>query len=139
MNVKELIRTLENFPQDAEVRVGISWPDRVTESYERVTVGDYGGGPMLTAALDFKGLRVYVGCTLEQSVTEKRDITIDLGQYESMEIAAKVRDFYVVHKRLNERLNYPEFDYEGWIPPRTTSGDYNPHIAAILRVKLLRE
>ena len=90
MNVKQLVRLLEEFPPDAEVRVGISWPDRVTETYERVVVGDYGGGPILTAAMDFKGLRVYVGCTLEHTVAERRGTTIDLGQYESVEVAAKV-------------------------------------------------
>jgi len=139
MNVKQLLRTLESFPDDAEVRIGITWPDRVTESYERLVVSDYGGGPMLTAALDFKGLRVYVGCSLHQKVAENPAMTIDLGQYDNLDTAAKVRDFYVVHRGLKEPLNYPDFDYETWIPPRTTSGEYNPNIAAILREKLLRD
>ena len=35
--------------------------------------------------------------------------------------------------------SYPDADYERWIPPRTTSGEYNDHIAAILREKLLKD
>ena len=62
-----------------------------------------------------------------------------LGNYESSEIAARVRDFYVVHHKIDEPLNFPDFDYDRWIPPKTTSGEYNEHIAAILREKLLRE
>ena len=56
-----------------------------------------------------------------------------MGQYASPEEAAKVRDFYVFHKRLGVPLNFPDVDYEKWIPPRTISGEYNPQIAAILR------
>ena len=48
-------------------------------------------------------------------------------------------DFYVVHRGLNEPLNYPEFDYENWIPPRTRSGKYNELIARILEEKLLQD
>ncbi len=32
-----------------------------------------------------------------------------------------------------------DFDYDAWIPPRMVSGEYNEHIARILRDKLLRE
>jgi hypothetical protein len=45
----------------------------------------------------------------------------------------------VIHRGLDESLNYPDFDYEHWIPPRTTVGEYNPVIAEILREKLLRD
>ena len=51
----------------------------------------------------------------------------------------RVRDFYVVSKGLDEPLNFPDFDYEDWIPPRTKSGKYNEHVAEILKEKLLRE
>jgi len=139
MNVKELIERLKGFPGDAQVRVGIAWPDRVSETHESLWVGDYGGGPQINAAMDFRGLNVYVGCTLQRYVKDRPQETIDLGQYESAEMAAKVRDFYVHHKGLDEPLNFPDFHYENWIPPRTRSGEYNPHIAKILEEKLLSE
>ena len=62
-----------------------------------------------------------------------------LGNYESSEVAAHVRDFYVFHHKIDEPLNFPDFDYERWIPPKTTEGEYNEHIAAILREKLLQD
>ena len=139
MRVKELIGTLQKFSPDDEVRLAISWPDRVTELYERFWIGDYGGGPQINATVDFLGVSVYVGCLLQQTVGDRPQRTIDLGQYDNPADAAKVRDFYVVHKRIDEPLNFPEFDYEKWIPPRTKSGEYNDHIAEILKEKLLRE
>ena len=139
MIVKELIGALRRFPADAEVRLGISWPDRVTETYERLWVGDYGGGPQINTAMDFKGVNVYVGCTLQQRIKDRPVRKIDLGRYDSPEIAAKIRDFFIVHRGLDEPLNFPDFDYDRWIPPRTTSGDYNQHIAEILKKKLLSE
>jgi len=139
MKVKELIDVLQKFSPEDDVRVAISWPDRVTELYERVWVGDYGGGPQINAAIDYKGLSVYVGCVLQRSVKDKPRWTIDLGQYQYAEDAARVRDFYVVNKGLDEPLNFPDFDYDKWIPPRTKSGQYNKHIAEILKEKLLRE
>jgi len=48
--------------------------------------------------MDFKGLRIYVGCVLQQRVENKPERTIDLGQYNTPEEAARVRDFYVYHK-----------------------------------------
>ena len=146
MKVKELIGLLGGFPPEADVRLGITWPDRVTETYENVWVGDYGGGPQLNAALDFRGLRIHVGCSLQRPVQQGTGAaqkpqrkTIDLGHYENAETAAKVRDFYVVHHRIDEPLNFPDYDYDKWIPPRTASGEYNEHIAEILREKLMRE
>ena len=139
MKVKELIDQLKKFPPEAAVHVGVSWPDRVTEAHENVWVGDYGGGPQINAAMDLKGVAVFVGCTLRQQLPKGPPQTLDLGRYESPELAAKVRDFYIVHKGLGETLNFPGFDYDRWIPPRTTSGDYNPHIAAILKEKLLED
>lgn len=139
MKVNELIGVLKRFPADAEIRLGITWPDRVTETYERLWVGDYGGGPQINAAMDFKGVNVYVGCTLQRQVKDRPKRRIDLGQYDSPETAAKVRDFFIVHQGLDESLNFPDFDYEKWIPPRTTSGEYNQHIAEILKKKLLSE
>jgi hypothetical protein len=76
---------------------------------------------------------------LEQFIRKLPELAVELGEYESDEIAAKVRDFYVVHEELNQPLNYPDFDYQNWLPPRTRSGDYNEHIARILRDKLLQE
>ncbi len=146
MKVKELIDLLSGFSPEADVRLGIAWPDRVAETYENVWVGDYGGGPQLNAALDFRGLRIYVGCSLQRPVQQGKRAAakpvrkeIDLGHYENAETAAKVRDFYVVHHGIDEPLNFPDFDYDKWIPPRTASGEYNEHIAEILREKLLRE
>ena len=139
MNVREMIDQLKRFPADAEVRVAVTWPDRVTETHERVLVGDYGGGPMINAAMDLRGVQVFVGCSLQRPVGDRPQETIALGHYERAEVAARVRDFYIIHEALDEPLNFPTFDYEKWIPPKTTSGEYNEHIAAILREKLMEE
>jgi len=148
MKTQELIDLLKRFDPGSEVRLCVNWPGRVAEAYERLWVADYGGGPQINAAMDLRGVVVYVGCVLEQRLPSKttqkkprqeQRKEIDLGRYESTEIAARVRDFYIVHRGLDEPLNYPEFDYDRWIPPRTTSGEYNEHIAAILREKLLKE
>ena len=119
------------------MRLCVNWPDRVAEMYERLWVGDYGGGPQINAAMDFRGVKVYVGCVLEQRMPSVPPRRIDLGQYETAEIAARVRDFYVFHRGLDEPLNFPDFDYDKWIPPRTRSGEYNRLIAEILKEKLL--
>ena len=144
MKTKQLIELLERFDPESDVRLCINWPGQVWEAYERLWVAESGGGPQINAAMDLRGVVVYVGCVLRQQIPSKAPAEqprneIDLGQYESPETAARVRDFYVVHRGLDEPLNYPEDDYERWIPPRTTSGEYNEHIAAILRDKLLKE
>ena len=155
MKVKELEAALADFDPEAEVQLCMNWPGRVAETHRRLWVGDYGGGPQINAAVDFRGVTFYVGCVLEQRPAEHRPATtadesspqpgpdarpaIMLGNYESPEVAARVRDFYVYHRKLDEPLNFPDFDYERWIPPKTTSGQYNQHIADILREKLLRE
>ena len=139
MKVKELIDQLKKFPPEAAVHVGVSWPDRVTEAHENVWVGDYGGGPQINAAMDLRGLHVYVGCTVQRTTRDMPDRTVKLGHYDNPEDAARVRDFYIYHHRLDEPLNYPDFDYEKWIPPRTSSGEYNKHIAEILSKKLLND
>jgi hypothetical protein len=152
MRVKELIELLKRFDPEAPVRMCMSLPGRVISTHENLWVGDYGGGPQLTAALDFKQFHIYVGCGLEQMVlpvpqrawipprnTSPPQPAVDLGHYDDEETAARVHDFYIYHHKLNEPLHNPGFDYEHWIPPRTTSGEYNEHIAKILRQKLLEE
>jgi hypothetical protein len=154
MRVRQLIELLQRFNPDADVRLCVSQPNRVLETHERLWVGDYGGGPLINATTDFRGFQVYVGCGLEQMVTPVPESAyepshdastaeakpaIDLGDYESEEIARKVHDFYVLNHGLQEPLNYPDFDYEHWIPPRTRSGKYNEHVARILEEKLLQE
>jgi len=140
MRVKKLIDVLKRFDPEAQVRLCLSLPGRVIETHEQVWVADYGGGPQINAALDFRGFHVYVGCGIDQFVKNIPDrLEIDLGQYDSPEIAAKIRDFYVFHMGLDEPLSYPDFDYEDWIPPRTTTGEYNEHIARILKQKLLAD
>jgi len=153
MKVKELIAALADFDPEAEVQLCMNWPGRVAETYRRLWVGDHGEGPQINATVDFRGVSIYVGCVLEQraakrpsaqdappgAVEEPSRPAIMLGSYESSEIAARVRDFYVFHKQIDEPLNFPDFDYEHWIPPKTTSGEYDKHIAAILSEKLLRE
>jgi hypothetical protein len=140
MKVQKLIELLKRFDPEADVRLCLSLPGRVIETHERVWVADYGGGPQINAALDFRVFHVYVGCGLEQMVREIPDRReFDLGQYDSPETAAKVRDFYVFHMGIDEPLTYPDFDYEDWIPPRTTSGEYNEHVARILKAKLLND
>ena len=140
MKVEKLIELLRRFDPEADVRLCLSLPGRVIETHERVWVADYGGGPQINAALDFRGFHVYVGCGLEQMVREvptRREF--DLGQYDSPETAAKVRDFYIFHMGLDEPLSDPDFDYDDWIPPRTVSGEYNENIARILKAKLLND
>lgn len=140
MKVSKLIELLKRFDPEADVRLCLSLPGRVIETHENVWVADYGGGPQINAALDFRGFHVYVGCGMEQMVREvPRRREFDLGQYDSPETAAKVRDFYVFHMGIEEPLTYPDFDYEDWIPPRTTSGEYNEQIATILKAKLLND
>jgi len=139
MKVVELIRLLERFDPEAEVRLCVSLPHRVIETHERIWVGDYGGGPQINAVRDFRQFFVYVGCGLEQMVGNVPEPKIDLGQYDSPEDAAKVQDFFVIHRGLHRPLSYPDFDYQHWIPPRTSSGEYNPLIAQILREKLLKD
>lgn len=153
MRVEELIELLKRFHPQAEVRLSLSLSGRVIATQENLWVADYGGGPQLMAALDFKPFRVYVGCGLEQFVTnvppypfdpahhEVADAALlpDLGNYENAEIAARVRDFFNFHRRPEAPLADPDFDYAHWIAPRTTTGEYNEHIAAILRERLLRD
>jgi hypothetical protein len=152
MRVKELIELLTRFNPEAPVHLSLSLPGRVISTHENLWVADYGGGPQLNAALDFKQFHVYVGCGLDQLVQPvpqqafvaphaepPQKPPLDLGQYDDAETAARVHDFYVYHHKLNEPLHDPSFDYEHWIPPRTTSGEYNEHIAEILRQKLLEE
>ena len=144
MRVKELIELLRRFDPEAEVQLSVALGGRVLAAHENLWVADYGGGPQLIAALDFKPFRVYVGCGLEQCVTAVPPHAFEashptLGEYESEEIAAKVRDFFNYHRRPGVPLAYPDFDYANWIAPRTTSGDYNEHIAAILRERLLKD
>ncbi len=140
MKTKKLIDLLKRFDPESDVRLCLSLHNRVVETHEQVWVADYGGGPQINAALDFRGFHGYGGCGLGpvgRNIPERFEI--DLGQYGDDETAARVRDFYLFHRGIEEPLRFPDFDYENWIPPRTTSGEYNEHIAAILRQKLLSE
>ena len=139
MKVRELIDLLNRFPPDADVRLGVTWPESVTETHEAIWVGDYGGGPQINAAMDLRGVKVYVGCVAQHRLNDAPTRTIALGQYANAEDAARVRDFYIVNKGIDEPLNFPDFDYENWIPPRMRSGKYNEQIAAILKEKLMRD
>ena len=153
MRVKELVELLKRFDPEADVHLAVTLPGRVAVTHDNVWVADYGGGPLLNMALDFKPFQVYVGCGLEQLMTRVppdpfdptrgragRALAVpDLGEYESDEVAAKVLDFFNYHRRPGEPLTYPDFDYASWIAPRTTSGEYNSHIAAILSEKLLKD
>jgi hypothetical protein len=140
MKVKQLIEILERFDPEGTVHVGMNLPGRVYESHEQLWIGDYGAGPQINVGWDFRVFQIYVGCGLEQMVTVlPLHRQIDLGRYDNRTDAARVRDFFVINEHLHEPLNFPDFDYEHWIPPRTTSGEYNPIIAKILREKLLGE
>ena len=141
MRVKDLISLLKRFDSQAEVHLCVSLPGRIIQTHDTIWVADYGGGPQINAALDFKPFSIYVGCGMEQFVTKvpHHAHQLSLGEYESREQADHVRDFYIVHSGLDEPLAYPDFDYETWIPPRTTSGEYDKRIARILREKLLRD
>jgi hypothetical protein len=139
MTARELIQLLERFPPEATVRVCLQQADRVVQTHERLLLADYGGGPEIIVGFDLGHSTVYVGCGLEQFLGPLPDAKPELGEYRSEEEAARVFDFYVVHRRLHFPLHYPEFDYDNWLPPRTTSGQYHPRIAEILREKLLRD
>ncbi len=139
MRTKDLIEVLKRFDPESNVRLCVNMPGRVIETHETLWVADYGEGPQINAALDFRPFSVYVGCGLEQFVRKVSEIAVDLGQYESPETSAKVRDYYILHQELDEPLNYPDFDYDDWIPPRTVSGQYNEHIARILKEKFLQD
>ncbi len=137
MRVRNLIDLLKRFDSEAEVRLAVGGNSRVIETYDHVGIGDYGGGPALVVAPEPGGSCIYVGCGLEQLV--RTVPTVDLGLYATQEETAKVHDYYVLSLGIKERLHFPDFDYEHWIPPRTVTGEYNQHIAKILREKLLRE
>lgn len=139
MKVKQLISILNGFDPEAEVHLCVQLPGRVAETYEHLWVGDAGTGPQLNAALDLRGSTVYVGLVAPQRRPTPARESVDLGRYDNPVDAARVHDFYVIHKGLKEPLNFPEFDYARWIPPRTVAGQYNEHIANILREKLLRD
>lgn len=151
MQVQQLIELLQRFDPQAEVRLSVAQPERVLATHDNLGIADYGGGPQLIVGLDFRPFRVYVGCGLEQWVTpvsphpfegsrtSAQRVPPDLGEYETLELATKVRDFFNYHRRPGEPLAYPDFDYATWIAPRTTAGEYNPHIAAILSERLLRD
>ena len=140
MKVNKLIEMLKRFPPESEVRLSFTMPGRVIETHERIWVADFGGGPQIGAEQDFRGFHVFVGCGLEQFVREiPARMELDLGEYDSPEVAAQVRDFYIFHTGIDEPLTHPDFDYENWIPPRTNSGEYNDKIARILKDKLLSE
>jgi len=153
MQVKTLIELLRQFDPNAEVHLSIAMPGRVIATRDQIRVADYGGGPELNAALDPRQFHLCVGCGMGQILSDRRaDSTpppirgagrlpadVDLGDYETEKIAAKVRDFFNYHRRPDRPLNDPEFDYANWIAPRTKSGVYNEHIAAILSEKLLKD
>ena len=151
MRVQQLKELLERFDPEAEVRLSVAQSDRVQAVHSNLWVADYGGGPQLIAGLDFRPFQVFVGCGLEQCVSQvpaspfdaaehaRREAVPDLGKYENDEQAARVRDFFNYHRRPDAPLTYPDFDYANWIAPRTMAGEYNPHIAAILSERLLRD
>jgi hypothetical protein len=137
VRVNKLIDLLKRFDPEAEVRFCIGWPGRVVETYNQILIGDYGAGPELIAVPEVWGSCIFAGYGLDQFVRELAPV--DLGRYATGEETAKVRDYYVLSQGLQERLNFPGFDYEHWIPPRTIHGEYNEHIAKILREKLLKD
>jgi hypothetical protein len=139
MTVQELMDTLRTLPAQAPVRLAVSWPEGVTETYENLWVGQGAEAVQITAAMDWRGVHVHVGCAMPVRRPRAAREMIHLGHYDSPETAARVRDFYVIHKGLDEPLNFPGFDYDKWLPPRTTDGEYNGHIAKILEEKLLED
>jgi len=153
MQVRTLIELLNHFNPDAEVQLSLDMPGRVIAASKNVGVTDYGGGPQLHAALDPRQFRLCFGCGMEQTLTDipapplasaKRypgriQADVDLGEYDDEESAVRVRDFFNYHRRPQIPLRYPDFDYANWIAPRTTSGGYNEHIAAILSEKFLKD
>ena len=153
MQVKTLIELLRQFNPEADVRLSVALPGRVIATREQVRVADYGGGPELAAVFDPRQFHVYVGCGMGQVLSDQRAeaaptlnrhadrlaVDVDLGEYETEELTARVRDFFNYHRRPGRPLSDPDFDYASWIAPRTSSGAYNEHIAAILSERLLKD
>jgi hypothetical protein len=79
------------------------------------------------------------GAAWSSSFTRSRRSPSTWASMRARKSLARVRDFYIIHRELDETLNYPDFDYDDWLPPRTVSGEYNEHIARILREKLLQD
>ncbi len=138
MQVKRLIQLLERFDPESEVHVSENPPGCEIDAFDTVSVVDRRGEPLLCATMDFRPIVIYVGCGMDR-IPVQPPRPLDLGQYDDQQTAARVRDFYTVHQGLDSPLAYPDFDYDSWIPPRMVSGEYNEHIARILRDKLLRE
>jgi hypothetical protein len=65
--------------------------------------------------------------------------TFILGTYKDKILALHVRDWFLIQKgvsgRLNEYLNFPYFDYDNFIPPPMNGGQYNQHIAYLMKEK----
>jgi hypothetical protein len=153
MQVRTLIELLNHFNPDADVQLSLDMPGRVIAASKNVGVTDYGGGPQLHAALDPRHFCLCFGCGMEQTLTDmptpplaspgqhsgQTPADVDLGEYSDEELAVKVRDFFNYHRRPEVPLRYPDFDYANWIAPRTISGGYNEHIAAILSEKFLKD
>ena len=138
MLVRELIQLLQRFEPSSQVRLTISPAGRVVQTYDQFLVARGKDGVELIAATDFAPFSILVGCGLGQIVRPIHPVflEVDLGLYDDPMDIERVQDFYIHHQGLQIPLFQPDFDYENWLPPRTKSGEYNPHVAAILRRKL---
>jgi hypothetical protein len=138
VKVQQLIEALKRFDPEADVHTAVSSMSGVTQVLTEDMVAEYEGGPLLLPGRMAVG-SILVGCAVGRPVPRNLKMPIDLGRYTDPETAAKVRDFFIYHKNMEESLSDPHFDYENWIPPRMINGEYHPRIAEILRDKLLEE
>lgn len=138
VKVHQLIEALKRFDPESDVHTAVSSMSGVTQVLTEEMVAEYEGGPLLLPGRMATG-SILVGCVVGRPAPPVRKMPIDLGRYADPETAAKVRDFFIYHQKMDEPLSNPGFDYENWIPPRMVTGEYHPRIAAILREKLLRE
>ena len=135
MKVRELIDLLERFEPTAEVRLCVNWPDRVAETYERIWVGDYGGGPRINAAVDFRGVEVYVGCVLEQRMPTPAPRRP--GPVRQRRTAARVARFLRFPPRAGRAAELPRLRLRQVDPAANPLRRDNGLIAEILKEKLL--
>ena len=116
MKVRQLIEALKRFDPESDVHTAVSSMSGVTQVLTEDMVAEYEGGPLLLPGRMAAG-SILVGCVVGRPVSRSRKMPIDLGRYADPETAAKVRDFFIYHQKIDEPLSDPDFDYESWIPP----------------------
>lgn len=88
-----------------------------------------------------RGVSKYYGVSLKRGVwqatlavcnTQKDTMKYHLGYYNNETDAAQIYDYYVFHRRLKKPINFPDIDYESFIPHKCRNGNRNKYIQEIL-------